>query len=97
MATSVYRRSVTCFLTGLIHIAPVPPGNFQLPDIFRRRRRSPAADALDQLVQSGIHVLRHAIGVAADINRCALFEPVKYIPGMLEEAVLNVNLFFVVA
>jgi len=50
------------------------------------------AGAPDDLMQGGIHVPGHVLGIAAHVESRALLEPIPHLPGVIQDAMLDVNL-----
>src|SRR2546422_9240478 len=48
-------------------------------------------------MQRRVHVFGHARGIATDVERPAALQPVKHLPGAFQQAMLDVNLFLLVA
>src|SRR2546425_427428 len=67
-----------------IHVALVALVGFQFCDVGFRFLGVFAADCFDDVVQRGIHILRHAARVAADVEMRARFEPRPQLVGGLK-------------
>ena len=91
------RLSPNAYHLFLIHISLIPFFTLQLRDVFGSLLIRFAAGLLDHLVQGGINVLGHALGVATDINMRSLLEPGPHIPCVFQHAMLHVDLLDLIA
>src|SRR5437867_3435594 len=80
-----------------IHVALVAFVGFQFCNAGFRFVRVFATDGFDDFVQSRIHILRHAVRVAADVEMRARFEPRPQFAGVCQHPVLDVNFLLLIA
>ena len=87
----VHHRAVS------IHVALVAFFVAEFLDVIGRLLKRAPAGGLNHLVQRGLDIRSHALGVAANVNVRTGLEPRPEFPGGFEHPVLHVNLFRLVA
>src|SRR5690348_15792122 len=80
-----------------INIPPVPPLRRQSADVRLGLVVAEAAVVADDLAEGAVDVGGHALGVAADVDVGARFEPAVELAAVLADAVLDVDLPALVA
>src|SRR4051812_42968723 len=84
--------SVMAFMSVSIDVALVAMGGGEIADIILRRLASLPALLGDDANQGLVDVGRERLGIAADVEMGAVLEPGVEIPGLLDHAVLDVDL-----
>ncbi len=79
-----------------IDVAQVALFSFELSYEIRRTVRAQAARLLGHAKQGSVHVLSHALRIAADVEARAILQPSPQLSGLLEHAVLHVDLLLLV-
>ena len=81
----------------LVDVAVIAVLVFELLHVLRGRVAAEAGLLFDDGVQRGVDVLGHAGGIAADVDAGAFFKPRIEARGLLEHAVLHVDLAVLIA
>ena len=80
-----------------VNVALVPLLGLEPVDKFRRGFLAEAATGFGGLVQCCDHILRHARGIAADVEMGSVLEPRPKFGSLFQHSVLHVDLFPLIA